>query len=108
MKKPDQLVGIEDYVCNAANVKPERLKSTSKARKLADARHVLWTLAYEQLGLTYAEIAAFYQRDYTAIMYGVKRMTGTPLVNALVVNIRAKHPEYLVPVSRETGADWKI
>lgn len=108
MKKPEQLIGLEQMICTAASVKPESLKSPSKARKLADARHVLWCIAYEQLGLTYAELATYYDRDYTAVMHGVKRMTGTPLIKTLLMNLRTKNPELLQPVSRETGADWQI
>lgn len=108
MEKPKQLLGVEDVVCNAANVKPKSLNSRSKARNIADARHCIWTVAYEQLGLTYAELATLYDRDYTAIMHGVKRMTGTPLIAMVGAKLASKYPEYLEPVSREPGAGWKL
>lgn len=108
MKKPTQLETIENVVCAAANVKPKSLKTASKARNLVDARHTVWHLAYNLLELTYAEIAALYDRDYTAVSHGVRRMDGLPLISSLMTKLASEHPDCLKPVSREPGAGWKL
>jgi len=106
MKKPEQLAGLEEMLCRAANIKVASLKSPSKVQKIVDVRHTLWCIAYDHLGLAYAQIALYYNRDATAIMYGAKRMRGSQLVSTVIVNIRAKKPELLENVLKEPGDDW--
>jgi chromosomal replication initiator protein len=69
------LDSISKAVCSYFKVTVNDLKSKSRTKELADARHIAMYLSNKILKATLVEIADFYgKRDHTSVIHGVKKV----------------------------------
>lgn len=106
-----QLKKLERIICEAAGVKPDELRGTSREKELVDARHAIWLIAREHIGYSFIDLARIYHRDRTSVMHGVKRLKQTAHHSELLKKLTEKCPEIVIPdptLARHGIEKWKL
>lgn len=94
IRMPTRLAMIEKAVAKVANIEdPEELHGRRRDKQYAEARMVVWYVAYNYLGYSYPALGRIYGRDHTTIMSGVRRMSKLPARKDVVDWVRRVCPE---------------
>ena len=65
---------ISKAVCQYYKISLAELHSKSRTKSLVQARHITWYLSRQFLNLTLKEIALYYGRDHSSVLYGINKV----------------------------------
>ena len=68
---PDAVGKIEVVIADHGLIPLSEIRKQNRSREIVEVRHLIWGLIREELGLSYPQIAAIYERDHTTIINGV-------------------------------------
>lgn len=112
MRKPERIVKLEEVIAKAANISIDDLTSDSRSPAIAEARQVLWTVAYDEMSYSYPMLASYYQKDHTTIIHGVSKMRNSDACSRFIEAIKKNSPGLfdLAPTFGEakTLESWKF
>lgn len=92
-----RLLKIEEIISRVANIKIEEIRGRSRDREVADARAVIWFIAFTYFRYSYSYIGRIYGRDHTSISSAVKRIRKSDIDSKIVDGIKAIDPHILEP-----------
>lgn len=94
MKTIERLKIVEEIIAEGSGTTIERIYSKSREAPENTARQVIWTIAYDYLGMTYKAIGRVYSKDHTTIISGCRRIRETYKADLkqLVNNIEKIYP----------------
>lgn len=76
------LAEIEAAVCKHFEIDIDMMRGARKEQRLSRARHVLYHLARNLTALSWVELAAYFGRDHTGLMYGHRQVAKSKLLQA--------------------------
>lgn len=107
MPKTLRVMQLENAIARAANVSIEAINGKSRQREVVDARHAIWYIAHDHMGMAYTTLARLYNRDHTTIMSGVKRIRAKEERKSIFVGIQRVCPEILIQHSEDEAREIK-
>ena len=73
IKKPKEVI---EKVCQFLELKEEDVMSKNKVRELADARHIIFYILYndEYISMTQQKIGSMFNTDHSCVCFGIKKV----------------------------------
>ena len=62
-------------ISNEYKVNPKELLSSSRKRSLIYPRHYLMHLFHQNLGMSLSEIARYFKKDHSTVIYALKKIS---------------------------------
>jgi chromosomal replication initiator protein len=90
---PVRLLTIEEAISRASGVSIEDIRRHNRDPRYAEARMVVWYIAFECLKYSYSYIARMYNRDHTTIIHGVDKMRKSKDIEEVVERVRKACPD---------------
>ncbi len=110
MKKPNELLRIEDAVSTVSKIDIESILSRMQNREYTDARAVIWYAAHEYLKYSYSYLGRLYIRDHTTIISGVNKIKDSEEYKQKVEQIIKKYCPHILTGNAGPGTidNWEV
>lgn len=70
----ETIAGIEAKVCRYLGIEPKSLHTASRKNELVEARKIIWFFCKELYNFGFSDLGAFYKRDHSTALTGVKKI----------------------------------